>query len=150
MTRHYKKIFQTNPALLQEMLEERSQGKSLNYLGVKYHCDHSSVLHECQKAGVKPGVKVERILPKCKVWNCPNRVKTRFNKFCSQNCARKAKLNPALLREEEVIFEGEKINKGLDSYADYLRAEEMKKIKNKKWAGIIVSKGFLLKSAKSL
>ncbi len=52
MREHFKKLFQTNPVLLQRMLELRKQDPiKWNYsaLGRHFHCDHTTCREWCLK-----------------------------------------------------------------------------------------------------
>jgi hypothetical protein len=55
MNRTFKKIFQTNPALLEEMLELRKSNPILwtySALGRKYGTDHTVIMNWCKKKGL--------------------------------------------------------------------------------------------------
>ena len=48
----YRRVF-TDPNVLLEMLKLRASGKSYVYLAKKYVVDHSSIIYQCEKYGVK-------------------------------------------------------------------------------------------------
>jgi hypothetical protein len=121
---HYKKIFQKKPLLLQQMLNERKEGKSTTFLGAKYNVDHTVIIYWCKKMGVKPKQKVIRQLPICQV--CGKEEAIIFNTYCS-SCYNGKTKTP--IKMPEKIMEEEKINLGKLCYQDYLDIEERKKYK---------------------
>ena len=113
----YKKVFQNNPKLLQEMLDLRRQGWSFPKLGEKYGIDHSSVIWQVRKHGikVKPGL--------LKYGQQRNR-HVRYDYFSEPS----EKTKPSLMISESDKMKGVvMINQG-KSYSEYLKKYGIKLI----------------------
>ena len=130
MNRTYKKVFSHNPELLEELFKLRYEGWSYPRLARRFKIDHSSIIYQCQKAGILPKEKVKWERPLCKV--CGRVVATFYNKYCSRKCMMKRnKIEIQTEIQAEIQPKGEnneKINKGVD-YATYLEREYLKKSK---------------------
>jgi hypothetical protein len=60
--RPYKKIFQTNPGLLERILEQGRNGEKPTVVAKQNHCDHSTVLYHWRvhNVTIKPEVLLAR------------------------------------------------------------------------------------------
>jgi hypothetical protein len=52
VTRTYRRIFQTDPKKLEEMLRRYDAGETSSALGRAYGCDHTTILHHVKKRGL--------------------------------------------------------------------------------------------------
>lgn len=99
----YKKIF-NDEKKLQEMLDLRSQGWSFPKLGARYGCDHSSIIYQVKKHGVR--VKSELL-----------------NQFQRSGYRKSCTIYPTVeisITESDKRMGVVKMNQGKD-YIDYLR-----------------------------
>jgi len=63
MRKHYRRIFQTNPEKLQEMLTLADKGCSCSYLARKYAVDHTTILYWCKKHKLKLVILSQKGIP---------------------------------------------------------------------------------------
>lgn len=111
MKRTHKKPF-VDKKLLEEMLLLREDGWSFLKLGRKYECDHTSILYQCKKFGIKKGTPIETL----KELKEPRVIEKKIIEIIE---IEKPKPNP----NAHLFKKREKTCKGLDCYEDYLRQD---------------------------
>lgn len=112
-SRTYTKVFQ-NPEKKEELARLLKEGYSYASLGRYFGVDHTSVIWHARKLGIESGRGEGKTMEPPR----PRKMKV-------------PKMKEVLAKQKEkiVVVDGERVNRGLDSYADYLKVENERRRK---------------------
>lgn len=120
----YVKVFK-DPEKLAKLRELLLEGYSFNSIGRFFGVDHTSIIWHARKIGIASGTR-GFTAGKCLDAPPPGM-------FPAQSKFKVPKYKDVLAKQEEkiVVIDGERINRGLNTYADYVRAENERRRREK-------------------